>query len=69
LANAGFLSCLAAPGDGVCRILLLTGEGTCGQNCADAICIDTPDAQTIEEQIVTAVLDEVCQYFDFDGEA
>ena len=31
--------------------------------------IDTPDAQTIEEQIVTAVLNEVCQYFDFDDEA
>ena len=28
--------------------------------------IDTPDAETIEEQIVTAVLNEVCQYFDFD---
>jgi hypothetical protein len=31
--------------------------------------IDTPDAGTIEEQIVTAVLHEVCQYFDFDDDA
>ena len=29
---------------------------------------DTPDACTIEEHIVTAVLNEVCQCFDFDGE-
>lgn len=28
--------------------------------------IDTPDAETIKEQIVSAVLNEVCQYFDFD---
>ena len=28
--------------------------------------IDAPDARTIEEQIVTAVVDEICQYFDFD---
>ena len=28
--------------------------------------LDAPDAQTIEEQIVTAVVDEICQYFDFD---
>jgi hypothetical protein len=31
--------------------------------------IDTPDAATIEEQIVTAVLSEICQYFDFDEDA
>jgi hypothetical protein len=31
--------------------------------------IDTPDAETIEEQIVSAVLNEVCQYFDFDEHA
>ncbi len=30
---------------------------------------DTPDVQTIEDQIVTAVLNEVCQYFDFDDNA
>jgi hypothetical protein len=28
-----------------------------------------PDAETIEEQIVSAVLNEVCQYFDFDDYA
>ena len=28
--------------------------------------VDAPDAQTIEEQIVTAVVNEICQYFDFD---
>ena len=28
--------------------------------------IDTPEAVTIEEQIVTAVLNEICEYFDFD---
>ena len=28
--------------------------------------LDAPDAQTIEEQIVTAVVNEICQYFDFD---
>jgi hypothetical protein len=27
--------------------------------------IDTPDAATIEGQIVTAVLNEVCEYFNF----
>jgi hypothetical protein len=31
--------------------------------------IDTPDAETLKEQIVTAVLNEVCQYFDFDDDA
>lgn len=30
---------------------------------------DTPNAETIEEQIISAVLNEVCQYFDFDDEA
>ena len=28
--------------------------------------LDAPDAQAIEEQIVTAVVNEICQYFDFD---
>lgn len=28
--------------------------------------IDAPDARTIEEPIVTAVINEICQYFDFD---
>ena len=28
--------------------------------------LDMPDAATIEEQIVSAVRNEVCQYFDFD---
>jgi hypothetical protein len=28
--------------------------------------LDAPDAQTIEEQIVTAVVNEICHYFDFD---
>ena len=28
--------------------------------------IDAPDAETIEEQIVCTVLNEVCDYFDFD---
>ena len=28
--------------------------------------IDTLDAETIEEQIVTAVLNEICEYYDFD---
>jgi hypothetical protein len=31
--------------------------------------VDAPDAETIEEQIVTAVLNEICQYFDFDDDA
>ncbi|MFL6603420.1 MAG: hypothetical protein ACJ8R9_19120 [Steroidobacteraceae bacterium] len=31
--------------------------------------IDAPDAQTIEEQIVEAVLSEVSQNFDFDEDA
>jgi hypothetical protein len=31
--------------------------------------VDTPDAETIEQQIVSAVLNEVCQYFDFDDDA
>jgi len=30
---------------------------------------DTPDAETIEEQIISAVLNEVCEYFDFDEHA
>jgi hypothetical protein len=30
---------------------------------------NTPDVATIEEQIVSAVLNEVCQYFDFDEDA
>lgn len=30
---------------------------------------DSPDVKTIEEEIVTAVLNEVCQYFDFDDGA
>ena len=28
---------------------------------------DTPDPKAIEEQIVDAVLGEICEYFDFDG--
>lgn len=28
--------------------------------------IDTPDTETIKEQIVTAVLNEICEYFAFD---
>jgi hypothetical protein len=31
--------------------------------------VDSPDAATIAEQIVTAVINEVCQYFDFDDDA
>jgi hypothetical protein len=31
--------------------------------------VDTPDAETIEEQIVTTVLNEICEYFDFDDDA
>ena len=27
---------------------------------------DTPDPKAIEEQIVDAVLGEICEYFDFD---
>ena len=38
LANAGFLSRLAAQGDGTCKIPLLIGDSTCGQNSADAVC-------------------------------
>jgi hypothetical protein len=30
---------------------------------------DAPDAETIEGEIVSAVLNEVCLYFDFDGDA
>jgi hypothetical protein len=30
---------------------------------------DAPGAETIDEQIVTAVLNEICQYFDFDDDA
>lgn len=31
--------------------------------------VDAPDAQTIEQQIVTAVVNEICEYFDFDDTA
>jgi hypothetical protein len=31
--------------------------------------VDTPDAETIKEQIVTAVLNEISEYFDFDDGA
>jgi hypothetical protein len=31
--------------------------------------IDTPDVKSIEEQIVTAVLNEICEYFNFDDDA
>jgi hypothetical protein len=27
---------------------------------------DAPDEETIKDQIVTAILNEVCEYFDFD---
>jgi len=30
---------------------------------------DKPDAAAIEEQIVTAVVNEICEYFAFDDEA
>ena len=30
---------------------------------------DRPDAAAIEEQIVTAVVNEICEYFAFDDEA
>lgn len=30
---------------------------------------DKPDEAKIEEQIVTAVVNEVCEYFEFDDEA
>jgi hypothetical protein len=29
---------------------------------------DAPDEETIKDQIVTGILNEVCEYFDFDGE-
>jgi predicted Zn-dependent protease with MMP-like domain len=29
---------------------------------------DSPDAETIKDQIVTTILNEVCEYFDFDDE-
>lgn len=29
---------------------------------------DSPDPQAIKDQIVTAILNEVCEYFDFDDE-
>lgn len=29
---------------------------------------DTPDEETIKDQIVTAILNEICEYFDFDNE-
>lgn len=29
---------------------------------------DTPDEETIKDQILTAVLNEISDYFDFDGE-
>jgi hypothetical protein len=31
--------------------------------------VDAPDAKSIEEQIVTAVLSEICEYFNFDDDA
>ena len=31
--------------------------------------IDTPDVESIEEQIVTAVLNEICEYFNFDDDS
>ncbi len=29
---------------------------------------DAPDEETIKDQVVTGILNEVCEYFDFDGE-
>lgn len=29
---------------------------------------DSPEPETIKDQIVTAILNEVCEYFDFDDE-
>ena len=29
---------------------------------------DTPDAEAIKDQLVTAILNEVAEYFDFDDE-
>jgi hypothetical protein len=29
---------------------------------------ETPDPETIKDQIVTGILNEVCEYFEFDGE-
>ena len=29
---------------------------------------DSPDAETIKDQVVTGILNEVCEYFDFDDE-
>ena len=31
--------------------------------------IDTPDVESIAEQIVTAVLNEICEYFNFDDDS
>jgi len=31
--------------------------------------LDTPDEHVIKDHIITAVLNEVCEYFSFDGEA
>jgi hypothetical protein len=30
---------------------------------------DAPDVKSIEEQVVTAVLNEICEYFSFDDDA
>lgn len=30
---------------------------------------DSPDAETIKDQVVTGILNEVCEYFDFNDEA
>ena len=30
---------------------------------------DAPDADTIKDQVTTGILNEVCEYFDFDDEA
>ena len=29
---------------------------------------DSPDAETIKDQLITGILNEVCEYFDFDDE-
>jgi len=29
---------------------------------------DAPDEETIKDQVVTGILNEVCEYFDFDRE-
>jgi hypothetical protein len=30
---------------------------------------DAPDAEAIKDQVTTSILNEVCEYFDFDDEA